>query len=137
MTPVRVEVIAFTPTVFYHCQHCELTFNQAGVGGPIHREQAREALPPELLNEYRQLSDWIHQLLDRYGERVRITLVDAASIEGLWKSIRFRVRRYPAVVVDGRNPYVGLDFERVAAVIHDRVNRQEGSGSSIGKEGLR
>jgi hypothetical protein len=130
--PVRVEVITYTPTVFYHCQHCELTFQQAGVGDRIHREQAREALPPELLEEYHYLSEWVHRLLDRHGSRLQIRLVDAASIEGVWKSVRFRVRRYPAVVVDGRAVHTGLDLDRMDAVIDAAI----GNGP-IEKEGTR
>lgn len=132
MKPVRVEVITYTPTVFYHCQHCELTFQQAGVGDRIHREQAREALPPELLEEYHYLSEWVHRLLDRHGSRLQIRLVDAASIEGVWKSVRFRVRRYPAVVVDGRAVHTGLDLDRMDAVIDAAI----GNGP-IEKEGTR
>jgi hypothetical protein len=34
-------------------------------------------------------------------------VVDAASIEGFYKSIKYGVRRYPAVIVDGRARFIG------------------------------
>jgi hypothetical protein len=120
MRPIRVEVVTYTPTVFHHCQHCELTFREMGVGGPVHREQAREALPEELRLEFEAVSLWIHGLIERYGPRLRISLIDAASIEGFWKTLRYGLRRYPAVVVDGAWKHAGGDLEAVTPVI-DRL----------------
>ncbi|HEV2357368.1 MAG TPA: hypothetical protein VGZ23_07140 [bacterium] len=59
--PVRVEVIAYAPTAFYHCQHCEVAFDEAGLGRPIRDEQ----LPDDLLHEYQAMSDWVR--VDRYA----------------------------------------------------------------------
>ena len=121
MKPVRVQVITYAPTVFYHCQHCELTFKQAGVGDRVHREQAREALPDDLRREYEQVSTWVHDLAHRFGERVTWRLVDAASIEGFWKSLRNHVRRYPAVIVEGERKHVDTDLESAGRVIERYV----------------
>jgi hypothetical protein len=121
MRPVRVEVITYTPTFFYHCQHCELTFQQMGVGERIHREQAAESLPEELRHEFDALSLWAHGLIERYGQRIRLRVVDAASVEGFWKSLRYGVRRYPAVVVDGTEKHIGTDLESVWPAIERRV----------------
>jgi hypothetical protein len=121
MRPVRVEVITYTPTFFYHCQHCELTFQQMGMGERIHREQARESLPEDLRLEFDSLSLWAHGLLDRFGDRIRIEVVDAASIEGFWKSLRNRAWRYPVVIVDDSEKHVGTDLESVWPAIERRV----------------
>jgi hypothetical protein len=128
MRPVRVEVITYTPTFFYHCQHCELAFHQMGVGEAVHREQAREALPEDLRREFDSLSLWVHGIIDRYGPRVQIRIVDAASVEGFWKSFRYGVRRYPSVVIERTEKHVGPDLESVGPVI-DRFVR-EASGAS-------
>jgi hypothetical protein len=130
MQPVRIEVITYAPTFFYHCQHCELTFREIGVGEAVHRSQAREALPADLQLEYEILAGWAHDLLERYGRAVRVRLVDAASIEGFWKSLRYRLRRYPAVVIEGTEKHVGLDLEPVDAALRGRLEsarREEGS----------
>ena len=101
MRPVNITVIAYAPTAFYHCQHCELTFQEVGIGERLRRQEAANALPDELGHEFAQLSDWIRALIRRYGPRIHLAVVDAVSIEGCLTSIRHRVFRYPAVIVDG------------------------------------
>lgn len=130
MRPVRIEVITYAPTFFYHCQHCELAFQEIGVGEAVHRSQAREALPADLQLEYEILASWAHDLLERHGRAVRIRLVDAASIEGFWKSLRYRLGRYPAVIIEGTDKHVGLDLGAVDAALRVRLEsavREEGS----------
>jgi hypothetical protein len=61
---------------------------------------------------------------------VRIRLVDAASIEGFWKSLRYRLRRYPAVIIEGTDKHVGLDLGAVDAALRVRLEsavREEGA----------
>jgi hypothetical protein len=118
---VRVEVITYAPTVYYHCQHCEVAFGQAGIGDRIHREQAHQSLPEDLRQEFASIADWVHELLDRYGRRIEVTVIDAASIVGVWKSLRYRTRTYPAVVVDGEDRYVGAALSLAEADIERRV----------------
>jgi hypothetical protein len=107
--PVRVEVITYAPTVYTHCQHCEVAFGQAGIGARLHREQARDSLPGELRMEFAALADWVHHLDERHGSSIEVRVIDAASIHGFWKSLRYRARTYPAVVVDGEDRYIGAD----------------------------
>jgi hypothetical protein len=114
---VDVQVITYAPTAFYHCQHCEIAFGQVGLGASIHREQAREALPAELLDDYARLSEVVRDLRERFGDRVRVRVVDAASLEGFFKSLRFRARRYPAVIIDGVKVSVSDDYENLVAQV--------------------
>jgi hypothetical protein len=117
MKPVDVQVITYAPTVFYHCQHCELTFQEMGVGDRIHREQARDALPDDLREEYAAVSDWVHELIERHGKRIKVRVIDAASIEGFWKSIRHGVRKYPTVIVEGKEKRSGADWPSLDPLI--------------------
>jgi hypothetical protein len=121
MKPVSVQVITYAPTVFYHCQHCELTFQEMGIGERLRRREAAEALPEDLTREYQAVSDWVHDLLRRHGRRVRIDVLDAASIRGFLASVRHRVGRYPAVIVDGREKRIGLDLAAVDPLIDRKV----------------
>jgi hypothetical protein len=125
--PVTVEILAYAPTVFYHCQHCEVVWQQVGFSDAVQKEQAREALPPDLREEFQRLSTWVHSLWMRYGRRIRVHVVDAASLEGVWKSFRHRVRRYPAVVVGGQVALIGSDFESVEPVIEREVSAAQGT----------
>jgi glutaredoxin len=109
MEPVRVTVITYAPTVFRHCQHCEVAFEGLGFGERIHRSEAKDALPDDLSLEYQQVSDWVHGLLERHRRGVEIAVVDAASIEGVLRSLRHGVRRFPAVIIDGVRRQVASD----------------------------
>jgi hypothetical protein len=117
MKPVTVQVITYAPTVFYHCQHCELTFQEMGIGEKLRRAEAAEALPDDLARDYQVLSDWVHGLLERHGRGLRVRVIDAASIEGFIASLRHRVSRYPAVIVDGRDKRIGSDFAALDPLI--------------------
>jgi hypothetical protein len=129
MKPVSVQVITYAPTVFYHCQHCELTFQEMGVGERLRRREAAEALPDDLTREFQVVSDWVHDLLRRHGGRVRVDVLDAASIRGFFASLRHRVGRYPAVIVDGREKRIGLDLAAIDPLIDRKVAVAVGAGA--------
>jgi hypothetical protein len=129
MKPVTIEVITYAPTVFYHCQHCELTFQEMGIGEKLRREEAAAALPDDLARDFQALSDWVHRLLERFGTGLIVKVVDAASIEGFAKSVRHRVGRYPAVIIDGRPTTVRGDFDGLEKEIERRLaTRRVGGG---------
>lgn len=91
-----------TPTEFFHCQHCDVVSHQIGLGQRWRADQrGAEQLPPDLQEEYAEISDWILDASERYGDRLQVTLVDPASLEGFWKALRHRVRRFSSFVVDG------------------------------------
>mgnify|MGYP000058932117 CR=1 FL=1 len=115
MQPLTVEVITYAPTQYFHCQHCELVWNQAQMDSvqKFHADAQATSIPPELMQEYRALSDWIIQSAKRYGGRVTFRVVDAASLEGVWKSLRYGVHRYPAFVIAGKDKVTGNDFAQV------------------------
>ena len=121
MEPLLVEVIAYAPTAFYHCTHCEVVWHDLGVGQKVHREQRDAGLPDDLRQEYARLSDWVNALIARYGERVAVRVVDAASLEGFFKSLRYGVRRYPAIVIAGREKVSGGDYARADALLAARL----------------
>jgi hypothetical protein len=121
MKPVSVQVIAYAPTIFTHCQHCELAFEEIGIGARLRRREAADSLPDDLAHEFQVVSDWVHRLLDRHGGRVRVDVLDAASIRGFLASARHGVLRYPAVIINGRGTGTGLDFRVRDAVIDREV----------------
>jgi hypothetical protein len=142
MQPLSVQVIAYAPTIFRHCQHCEVAFQGIGVGERMHQAELANALPDELLDDFARVSDWVHRLVDRHGNRVAVSVVDAASIEGVWKSLRHGARRYPAVVIDGRTVRApsrdGSDLESASELIDERLGTTAGRivpGSSVEEKG--
>ncbi len=127
MEPLLVEVIAYAPTAFYHCTHCEFVWDRVGVGQKIHEDQMASAMPKELTEEYAALSDWVRGVFDRYGTSLVVKVIDAASIEGFWKSLRYGMRKYPAFIVGGKDKYSGSDFARVEQLIDQRFQVAQGA----------
>lgn len=118
--PVPIEIVAYAPTAFYHCTHCEVVWRQTGFSQGLHEEQVKNALPPDLMGDYQAVSDWVRHLLQTYCDRVRIKVIDATSIEGFWKSARHGLGRYPAVLVGGRR-FSGTDFSQAEEEIRRRI----------------
>jgi hypothetical protein len=119
MKQLMVEVIAYAPTQYFHCQHCEVVWNQADVEGvrKFHADAVETSMPPEMMREYRQLSDWVLKAVERYGGKVVFKIIDAASVEGMLKSVRYGVRKYPAFIVNGKDKQTGADFKAAEQVI--------------------
>src|SRR5712692_9753165 len=119
--PLMIEIVAYAPTAFYHCMHCEVVWQETGFSRGIREEQAATALPPEMLEDYQAVSDWVRHLFQVYGDRVLLKVIDAVSLEGMWKSTRYALRRYPAVIVARRDSFVGVDFSAAEAAITRRL----------------
>jgi hypothetical protein len=119
--PIRVDVLAYAPTAFFHCRHCEVVWQQTGTGRALRQEQLAASLPADLMQQYQQVSDWVLQMAETYGSRLQFRMIDAASLEGWFTSLRYWVRRYPAVIVDGRTKFLGPDLEQASALIRQRV----------------
>ncbi len=128
--PIDIAVLAYAPVAFFHCQHCEVIWRESPARARDRREQLETSLPADLLAQYQAVSDWVRRTLAAHGDRVRFRIVDAASIEGWFMSVRHGVRRYPAVLVDGKLTVVGAPFERATALIEQRLAAHEGEPES-------
>lgn len=121
---VSVQVITYAPTVFTHCQHCEVAFGEVGLGERIRRDEAASALPPDLALDFAKLSDWVRAIVERHGAGIHVEVIDAASVEGMLASIRHRVWRYPTVVVDGDAMQIGGDYAVADPAIDRAIHRR-------------
>jgi hypothetical protein len=65
--------------------------------------------PKEVREDYLFLSGWITELAQKYREQILIRITDAQSLQGFYKSIRYRAFRYPAFIINGRKKYTGKD----------------------------
>ena len=99
-TPLLVEIIAYAPTGFYHCTHCEVAWREFGMSNQIHDEQVKTSLPEDLAGQFQIVSDWVRKLFREHPDLIEVKVIDAASFEGFVKSLRHRARRYPAVILD-------------------------------------
>jgi hypothetical protein len=116
MKPIRLEVIAPTFQGLRICSSCELVLSEAGVGEhPAERDLGE--YPKEWQDDYRRLTDWVYDLAGRYDEQISIKVIDPQSAEGLLKSLRYRVRRCPTWLVNGRGRVVGWDRQALDAAL--------------------
>lgn len=113
--PVLVKVLAYAPTAFYHCIHCEVAFREMGASNRRQEEQLQSSLPPDLIREYQALSTWVKELFKEHCDDVLVKVIDAASIEGFYKSLRYNLHRYPAVIVGGKARFSGSQSLDAAA----------------------
>jgi len=77
---------------------------------------------------YQQLPDeWLIHSLNRlrrqYRKRLRLRWVDPHSLSGLYLSVRFRIRKFPAVIIDRELVYNGEQPEELEALVAERLAR--------------
>jgi hypothetical protein len=105
--PLLVEIIAYAPTAYYHCTHCEVAWREMGADNRIHQEQLQSSLPDDLIREYETISNWVREMFRVHCDAVLLKVIDAASVEGFYKSLRYNARRYPAVIVNRKARFLG------------------------------
>ena len=108
MKPIRLEIVTKVITLFDHCRRCKVLFDQTGLDQKLHQKEMDE-YPSDLKEEYMNLSDWIRELSRLYKHRLLIKLIDVQSPLGIYKSLRHRIRTYPAFIVEGKETYIGWD----------------------------
>jgi hypothetical protein len=91
-----------------------------GLRQKVQRELLETGLPDDLKQEFHALSEWAGTLPAKFGDRIRVRLIDAVSLEGFVRSLLGRFWRYPAFSVQGCR-YVGSDFSRVDDLIFTQL----------------
>jgi hypothetical protein len=127
--PLLVEIIAYAPTAFYHCTHCEVAWREMGATNRIHEEQMQSSLPDDLLKEYQIVSDWVKEMFRVHCDAITLKVIDAASIEGFYKSLKYHARHYPAVVVNGKSRFLGSQMLSAASeeIAHQLASQPAGA----------
>jgi hypothetical protein len=127
--PLLVEIIAYAPTAYYHCTHCEVAWREMGANNRAHDEQVESSLPEELMKEYQVVSDWVQDLFRTHCDAIVLKVIDAASIEGVYKSLRYDARRYPAVIVNGTARFLGTQMLAAASeeIAHQLTSKPLGA----------
>jgi len=116
--PILIDVIAPLPEGWGICVSCEMMLARANLD-TAPTERGLDEYPPDWQADFHRLSDVVIDLSARYGDRVLIRLWDPRSLQGMWKSLRHGVRRYPTFLVQGRK-ISGLDsvqLERALAEV--------------------
>src|SRR6266540_1184745 len=129
--PLLVEIIAYAPTAYYHCTHCEVAWRAAGAVGATNRiqeEQIESSLPEDLIEEYQTVSDWVKEMFRVHCDAIILKVIDAASVEGFYKSLKYNARHYPAVIVNGKFRFLGSKNLSAASeeIAHQLVSQPAG-----------
>jgi len=107
------------------CTTCELMMAQANLG-QAPQERGLDEYPPEWKEEFQRLSITIFTLADRFQDQVQIRIWDPHSLQGMLKSIRYGVRRYPTFIVNGHNKLTGWDSglleQQIQAAVEIRIS---------------
>ncbi|OGP76967.1 MAG: hypothetical protein A2V86_03255 [Deltaproteobacteria bacterium RBG_16_49_23] len=59
----------------------------------------------------------MHELTRLYKHRLIIRVIDAQSLLGIYKSLRYWFRAYPTFVVEGKETYTGWDKTRLESLL--------------------
>ncbi len=113
--PLLVEIIAYAPTAYYHCTHCEVSWREMGMDNRIHEEQLQSSLPEDLIKEYQTVSEWVKEMFRVHCDAVLLKVIDAASIEGFYKALKYNARHYPAVIVNQKARFLGSQMLSAAS----------------------
>ncbi len=122
MKPILLEVVTQGMTTFNPCGFCELVFNQVGIGRKTFEREWNE-YPSDLKEESLRLSDWIRELIRLYKHRLLIRLIDAQSPLGIYKNLRYRIRTYPAFIVEKREAYAGWDKGQLEEILDRYIQK--------------
>ena len=121
MKPILLEIITKVLTSWGQCRRCKILFDQAGLDQKF-RQGEMDEYPPDLIEEYTRLSDWIRELNRLYKHRLLIKLIDVQSPLGIYKSLRYRIRTYPTFVVEGKETYTGWDKGQLESLLDKYIN---------------
>lgn len=116
MKPILLEIVTQVITSYGQCSRCEVVFDEAGLNKKVHQKEADE-YPQDLKEESAKLSDWIRELTRLYKHRLFIKLIDVQSLLGVYKSLRHRIRKYPAFIIEGKEVYTGWDKNQLESLL--------------------
>jgi hypothetical protein len=120
MKPVQINVYFPLPEGWGMCNSCEVMMAQANLGQAPH-ELSLDEFPPEWQEDFKRLSSIVYTLANRYRDNVQIRIWDPRSLQGMWRSIRHGVRRYPTFIVNGHSKMTGWDTTKLEQQIQAAV----------------
>ena len=121
MKPILLEIVTKVLTSWGQCRRCKILFDQAGLDQKF-RQGEMDEYPPDLIEEFTRLSDWIRELNRLYKHRLLIKLIDVQSPLGIYKSLRYRIRTYPTFIVEGKETYTGWDKDQLENLLDKYIN---------------
>jgi len=112
---VKVEILSMFPTFYSICRDCQPLLPASGLS--VIDEVLKE-YPDEVRENYRRICDLAISLVNYFGDKIRIDAVDVSTPQGIWKSLRYRVKKYPTFIINGKHKITGIpSFEEIKTLI--------------------
>lgn len=116
MKPILLEIVTRVITSYGQCSRCEVVFDEVGLNKKVLQKETDE-YPQNLKEESAKLSDWIRELTRLYKHRLFIKLINVQSFLGAYKSLRHRIRKYPAFIIERKEVYTGWDKSQLESLL--------------------
>ena len=81
--------------------------------------------PQNILEEHQQLSTLVVELGNRFKDGITFHVIDSQSLPGIFKSMRYRVRKYPTFIIGGKESVVGFNQVALDHALETRSSSQE------------
>ncbi len=120
---ITIEIIDLYPTNLGHCPHFNLLAHEMDLASTEFCPSAGQAreYPEHIVKSYSRVADLIADLkknLRGYPVNIRIELIEATSMRGLWRSLKYRVKGNSAAIVNGRKVCEGvLDSRKIVDAV--------------------
>jgi hypothetical protein len=119
--PIEIEIVVPTLTTLeVGCRKCTILFAESGIVGD-HQSSSCDEYPEEWKADLQRICDWIVKISTLYKHRIRVRIIDAHSLLGIWKQIRHRLSGTPGFIVDGVRVCSGWDTDRVETIIDEQI----------------
>jgi hypothetical protein len=73
-----------------------------------------------MLEDHHRLSALVVELINQFKDGIIIHVIDPQSLRGIYKSLRYRVRKYPSFIVDGKDIVIGWNRAALEQAIRAR-----------------
>ena len=122
MKPISLEVISLIPGLLATWFDGNCVSDQLGLKVKDKRDNRDlNEYPEDVKEDYLYLSSWIKELSQKYREKILIRITDAQSLQGFYKSIRYRAFRYPAFIINNKKKYTGTDKVRLDLLLREEL----------------
>jgi len=113
---VKLEIIGVFPTFYSPCKGVRRLITSAcsfSITDDILKDYA-----DDVSKTYKDICDLVKQLVNYFGDHLEVEAVDPTTPLGIWRSIKYRISRYPAFIINGKHKMIGVpSFEELKELI--------------------
>ena len=65
------------------------------------------------------------ELISHFSDDIAIHVIDPQSLKGIISSIKYRVRKYPTFIIDGKEMVIGWDRDKLDDAIKASLSNRD------------